>query len=133
MITYYLVTPPIRVFINAFGNILMTIENQPPSKGQAFSKILASPQAINKYSNNSYLEHQRQAEKEFESVFIAEMLTHAGLDKAVTRDSGYSGQAFSRMLIDAYASQLAGKGLLKISDSIAQQFINNQPLGASDE
>ncbi|WDI31548.1 rod-binding protein [Hyphococcus flavus] len=67
-------------------------------------------------------EEIRAKAKEFEAVFIAEMLSHAGLDKAVSENSGHGGEAFSRMLVEAYAEQLADKGGFGLADQIYRQL-----------
>lgn len=64
----------------------------------------------------------RKTAKEFESVFIAEMLTHAGFDKALSESSGYGGEAFSRMLVETYAGQLSEKGGFGLADQIYRQL-----------
>ncbi|MCK5747421.1 MAG: rod-binding protein [Oricola sp.] len=60
--------------------------------------------------------------QEFETVFIAEMLSHAGFDKAIAQDSGFGGEAFSRMLVETYAEDLAEKGGFGLADQIYRQL-----------
>lgn len=64
----------------------------------------------------------RKTAQEFESVFIAEMLSHAGFDKAIAQDSGFGGEAFSRMLVETYAENLAKKGGFGLADQIYRQL-----------
>ncbi len=64
----------------------------------------------------------RETAQEFEAVFIAEMLSHAGFDKAIAQDSGYGGEAFSRMLVENYAESLAEKGGFGLADQIYRQL-----------
>lgn len=64
----------------------------------------------------------RKTAQEFESVFIAEMLSHAGFDKAIAQDSGFGGEAFSRMLVETYAADLAQKGGFGLADQIYRQL-----------
>ena len=64
----------------------------------------------------------RKTAREFEAVFIKEMLTHAGLDKALAGDSGYGGEAFSSMLVETYASELADKGGFGLADQVYRQL-----------
>ena len=64
----------------------------------------------------------RKTAKEFESVFIAEMLSHAGFDKAIAQDSGFGGEAFSRMLVETYAEELTEKGGFGLADQIYRQL-----------
>lgn len=64
----------------------------------------------------------REKAEEFESIFIAEMLSHAGFDKALSENSGYGGEAFSRMLVESYAEQLSKKGGFGLADQIYRQL-----------
>lgn len=64
----------------------------------------------------------RQAAKEFEATFIAEMLTYAGFDKALSSRSGFGGEAFSRLLIDAYAAEISEGGSFGLADTIYNQL-----------
>lgn len=64
----------------------------------------------------------RETAKEFESVFIAEMLSHAGLDKALSSESGFGGEAFSQMLVETYAQELSEKGGFGLADKIYRQL-----------
>lgn len=64
----------------------------------------------------------RKTAREFEAVFIKEMLTHAGLDKALAGDSGHGGAAFSSMLVETYASNIADKGGFGLADQIYRQL-----------
>lgn len=64
----------------------------------------------------------RKTAQEFESVFIAEMLSHAGFDKAIAQDSGFGGEAFSRMLVETYAEDLAKNGGFGLADQIYRQL-----------
>ena len=73
-------------------------------------------------SQSAKEEALRKTAEEFESVFIAEMLTHAGFDKAIAQDSGFGGEAFSRMLVETYAENLAKKGGFGLADQIYRQL-----------
>lgn len=64
----------------------------------------------------------RDTAREFEAVFIKEMLTHAGLDKAFAGDSGHGGEAFSSMLVQTYAEELSQKGGFGLADQIYRQL-----------
>lgn len=64
----------------------------------------------------------RKTAQEFETVFISEMLSHAGFDKAIAQDSGFGGEAFSRMLVETYAENLAEKGGFGLADQIYRQL-----------
>ncbi|WP_411815931.1 rod-binding protein [Hyphococcus sp. DH-69] len=64
----------------------------------------------------------RKSAAEFESVFIAEMLSHAGFDKALSENSGFGGEAFSRMLVESYAEEITNNGGFGLADQIYQQL-----------
>ncbi|WP_425409250.1 rod-binding protein [Hyphococcus sp.] len=64
----------------------------------------------------------REKAKEFESIFIAEMLSHVGFDKALSENAGFGGEAFSRMLVETYAEQLSEKGGFGLADQIYRQL-----------
>ena len=64
----------------------------------------------------------RKTAQEFEAVFIKEMLTHAGLDKAMASDSGIGGEAFSSMLVQTYAEGIAEKGGFGLADQVYRQL-----------
>lgn len=64
----------------------------------------------------------RKTAQEFEAVFIKEMLTHSGLDKALSSDSGIGGEAFSSMLVETYADGIAEKGGFGLADQIYRQL-----------
>lgn len=64
----------------------------------------------------------RQAAKEFEATFIAEMLTYAGFEKALSSRAGFGGEAFSRLLIDSYAAQISEGGSFGLADKIYNQL-----------
>lgn len=68
----------------------------------------------------------RETAQEFESVFIAEMLKHTGLDKAITSDSGFGGDAFAGMLVQTYAEELSQKGGFGIAEQIYRQLKDQQ-------
>lgn len=70
----------------------------------------------------------REAAAQFESVFIAEMLKHAGLGK--TPDSlaggaftgGHGEQTFKSFLTREYADEIAEKGGFGLAEAIYQQL-----------
>ena len=88
---------------------------------------LTAQRAPDKARESDGISEEREAElrktaQEFESVFIAEMLSHAGFDKALSQESGYGGEAFSRMLVETYAEDLAEKGGFGLADQIYKQL-----------
>lgn len=60
--------------------------------------------------------------REFESVFIAEMLSHAGFEKALSGESGFGGEAFAGFLVQIYAERLSENGGLGFADKIYAQL-----------
>ena len=70
--------------------------------------------------------HLRQHAEDFESVFIAEMLSHSGLDKAISNGSGFGGDAFSRLLVDTYADALTKQGGFGLAEKIFNQLKSDE-------
>ncbi|MEM9705450.1 MAG: rod-binding protein [Pseudomonadota bacterium] len=60
--------------------------------------------------------------KEFESVFIAEMLKHSGLTEAIASDGGAGGDAFSSFLVQEYAQALSEQGGFGLAETIYRQL-----------
>ena len=83
-----------------------------PAGGQTSEKA-PSPEALH------------ETAQAFEAVFIAEMLTHAGLDKALAGASGQGGEMFSRMLLDKYAEAMADAGGFGVAEKIYDQLKDN--------
>lgn len=54
----------------------------------------------------------------FEQMLWAEMLTHAGLDKAFTQGGGEAASAFSRYVVEEIARDLAATHPLGLADHI---------------
>lgn len=66
----------------------------------------------------------RDAATRFESVFLAEMLRHAGFGKERSAFGGGAGEAaFSGTLIQEYATKIAESGGLGLADSIFAALI----------
>lgn len=87
----------------------------------------ATPLAAPKNADQKALSAQedaalRDTAREFETVFIAEMLSHAGFDKALSQNAGFGGEAFSSMLVQTYAGQLSDKGGFGLADKIYRQL-----------
>lgn len=68
----------------------------------------------------------RRSAQEFESIFIAEMMKHTGLDKALAGDSGFGGEAFSSMLVETYAEELSKSGGFGLAEQIYRQLKDHQ-------
>lgn len=60
--------------------------------------------------------------KAFEAVFVAQMLAHSGLGKALSADSGFGGEAFSTLLLERYAENLVEQGGFGLADKIYEQL-----------
>lgn len=62
--------------------------------------------------------------KEFERLLWAEMLSHAGLEKSLTRAGGEGASSFSRYVVEAIAEDIAEKHPLglAVGNSLYEQF-----------
>jgi len=67
-------------------------------------------------------EELRRASREFEAAFIAEMLSYAGFDKALSSRGGFGAEAFSKMLVEAYATSISKQGGFGIAEKIYSQL-----------
>mgnify|MGYP003630299349 FL=1 len=54
----------------------------------------------------------------FEQMLWAEMLTHAGLEKAFSQGGGESASAFSRYVVEAVAKDIAASHPLGLADAV---------------
>jgi Rod binding domain-containing protein len=70
----------------------------------------------------------KQAAKEFEAVFISQMLSH--MWSGIKTDGPFSGgrgeQIFRDMMIDEYGKEIAKSGQLGLSDQIMAQLLQHQ-------
>lgn len=64
--------------------------------------------------------------REFESVFAAQMLSYSGLDKALSAESGFGGEAFSSLLVERFADQLVERGGFGLTEKIYEQLRERQ-------
>ena len=64
----------------------------------------------------------RTAARDFETTFIAQMLTYAGFGKSLSAEAGFGGEAFSSILIEQYARQISERGGMGLADTIYQQL-----------
>ncbi len=60
--------------------------------------------------------------REFETAFVAQMLSHSGLAKALNANSGFGGEAFSSLLVEQYAGQIVDRGGFGLADKIYEQL-----------
>lgn len=72
-------------------------------------------------------EEARRIAAEFEAVFVAEMLSHAGFEKALASEAGFGGEAMSGILLDAYAEKIVARGGFGLADAIASRLVGNGP------
>lgn len=75
----------------------------------------------------------RQAAKEFEQSFIAQMLTHSGIAEALTAGGGKGADAFTGFYIDQLAEKLADEGGFGLADSIYDRLIRYNERNADNE
>lgn len=61
-----------------------------------------------------------QTRLRFEQMLWAEMLSHAGLEKAFTQGGGEGASAFSRYVVEAIAKDLAERHPLGLGEGISQ-------------
>lgn len=55
----------------------------------------------------------------FEQMLWAEMLSHAGLEKALTQGGGEAASAFSRYVVEAIAKDLAEKHPMGLTENVS--------------
>ena len=66
----------------------------------------------------------RKQAREFEAVFVSQMLKHAGLTEALSgSESKFGGEAFSNMLTEQYANELIEDGGFGLAEEIYQQLL----------
>lgn len=90
----------------------------------------ANSTAASAQRKKSDVDQKREAAVEFEAVFAAEMLAHAGLGEALAGESGHAGETFSGFLLEAYARKIAERGSLGLAERIFERLPND---GVSDE
>lgn len=64
--------------------------------------------------------------REFETVFVAQMLKHSGMDKAISQESGFGGDAFSGMMLEQYARNIIDNGGFGLAEKIYDQLREQQ-------
>ncbi len=64
----------------------------------------------------------KSAARELEAAFIAEMLSHAGFDKALTRDSGPGGESMTSFLVVELSRRLAARETFGIAALIERKL-----------
>ncbi len=64
--------------------------------------------------------------REFETVFVAQMLKYSGMDKAISQESGFGGDAFSGMMLEQYARGIVDNGGFGLAEKIYGQLREQQ-------
>ena len=65
----------------------------------------------------------RQAAKDFEKVYLTEMLTHMGVAREPeTFGGGFGAEAFQSLLNEAYAERIVGRGGTGIAEAVYRQL-----------
>lgn len=70
--------------------------------------------------------------KEFESVFIAQMLKHSGFEKALSADSGFGGANYASLLLERYAEKIVEKGGFGLTEKMYEQLKAREASDATD-
>lgn len=70
--------------------------------------------------------------KRFEQMLWAEMLSHAGLEKAFTQNGGEAASAFSRFIVEAIAEDLAERHPLGLSAKVDETIARRTPPPATE-
>lgn len=89
--------------------------------------IIARP--LTRQSGDDKLLRQAQ---EFEAVFVAQMLKYGGFAEALSQNSGFGGEAFSSLLLEAYAQKIVERGGFGLAERVYQQLQDSQSGGGSD-
>jgi Rod binding domain-containing protein len=63
-------------------------------------------------------EDLRRAAQSLEAAFLAEMFAHVGLDKALSARSGFGGEAYAGLFLEAYARRLAEAGGVGLAEKL---------------
>lgn len=66
-----------------------------------------------------------QKAKEFEAIFIAQMLKYSSFSDALVRESGFGGDAYSGLLTQRYAEQIVEGGGFGLAEKIYYQLTKN--------
>lgn len=80
--------------------------------------------------NESHEAEIHQAASDFETAFIAQMLTFSGLDKALTLGGGEDVSAFSSFYIESLAAQISDEGGFGLAEKFYTQLAKSGDLPA---
>ena len=73
-------------------------------------------------NNEGVDERIMEKAREFETVFVAQMLKYSGMDKAISQESGFGGDAFSGMMLEQYARNIVDTGGFGLAEKIYNQL-----------
>ena len=71
----------------------------------------------------------RETARAFEAAFVAEMLSHAGFEKALASDSGVGGEAMTGFLVEALAEKIVERGGFGVAELIMRRLNNETEHG----
>jgi len=71
----------------------------------------------------------RETAQAFEAAFVAEMLSHAGFEKALASDSGVGGEAMTGFLVEALAEKIVERGGFGVAELIMRRLSNEKKDG----
>ena len=71
--------------------------------------------------------------REFEAVFVGQMLKYSGLEKAISSQSGgFGGEAYSSLLLEQYAGKIVEAGGFGLAEHIYEQLLDKEGLNETD-
>lgn len=111
----------------------LSLQNTAAQKVVA-QKPAAENQAVQTPERTARDAQLREQAREFEAVFVSQMLKHAGLTEALSgSESRFGGEAFSNMLTEQYANELIEDGGFGLAEEIYQQLLEkDQGHGSGD-
>ena len=99
---------------------------------EATSRTVSGPAQPSAETQSQRTEQLMATAREFEAVFVGQMLNYSGLTDAISGDSGFGGDAFSSMLTEQYASELIENGGFGLAEDIYQQLLQKEKNNATD-
>ncbi len=93
---------------------------------QETKSAIAAPQAVQQRNAPPENDHLLEKAKQFEAVFIAQMLNYSGLTKAIGQNAGFGGEAFSSMMSQQYAEAIVDDGGFGLAKKIYTQLLDQE-------
>ncbi len=93
--------------------------------------VAAAP-AANETAKEAHDETIMQRAKEFESIFVAQMLKHSGFEKALSSESGFGGESYASLLLERYAANIVDNGGFGLAEKIYEQLVSKESGHAPD-